>query len=58
MYLLRKEVGLSFNEIASLLGGRDHTTVIYSVSKVENLVEKDGEIARIVGEVRGRAFGC
>jgi len=57
MYLLRKEAGLSFSEIASLLGGRDHTTVIYSVSKVENLVENDGEIARIVGEVRGRAFG-
>ncbi|OGY24077.1 MAG: chromosomal replication initiator protein DnaA [Candidatus Woykebacteria bacterium RBG_13_40_15] len=57
MYLLRTEVGLSFNEIASLLGGRDHTTVIYSVSKVENLVEKDGEIGRIVAEVKDKALG-
>jgi len=57
MYLLRKEGGLSFKEIATALGGRDHTTVIYSVNKVENLVEKGGEAARLVEELRVKVFG-
>ncbi len=39
MYLLKKEVGLTFVEIGNLLGGRDHTTVMHGVEKVENLLE-------------------
>ena len=57
MYLLRKESQLSFKEVAEKLGGRDHTTVIYSVNKVENLVEKGGEVADLVGKLRARVFG-
>jgi chromosomal replication initiator protein len=57
MYLLRKEAHLSFNEIAQEFGGRDHTTAIYSVNKVENLVEKGGEVARLVGELHSKVFG-
>lgn len=40
MYLLKKELGLSFSEIGGLLGGRDHTTIMHGVSKVEFLVLK------------------
>jgi chromosomal replication initiator protein len=40
MYLLKKDLGLTFVEIGNLLGGRDHTTIMYGVTKVENLVEK------------------
>jgi chromosomal replication initiator protein len=56
MYLLRKEMGLSFKEVAQEFAGRDHTTAIYSVNKVESLVEKGGEVARLVQEIRGRIF--
>lgn len=35
MYLLRSEIGLSFETIGEMLGGRDHSTVIYGVGKVE-----------------------
>lgn len=38
MYLLKKELRLTFEEIGNLLGGRDHTTIIHGVEKVENLV--------------------
>ncbi len=39
MFLLKKELGLTFVEIGNLLGGRDHTTIMYGVEKVENLLE-------------------
>ncbi len=52
MYLLKKELGLSLVEIGNLLGGRDHTTIIYGVEKIE-LMSKDPlfkkEILGIVG---------
>jgi len=56
MYLLRKEFGLSFVEIGNILGGRDHTTVIYGVDKVENNLTRgglSGEITRIINFNRG-----
>ncbi len=39
MYLLKKELGLTFVEIGNILGGRDHTTIMYGVDKVEKSVE-------------------
>ena len=50
MYLL-KEQGLTLVEIGNLLGGRDHTTVMHGVEKIEFLIqnneEKNGEIVSI-----------
>jgi chromosomal replication initiator protein len=40
MFLLKKELDLTFVEIGNLLGGRDHTTIMYGVEKVENMLEK------------------
>ena len=56
MYLLRQELGLSFAQIAALFGGKDRTTAIYSVSKVEVLMEKGEEIRRTVQEARNKIF--
>lgn len=39
MYLLRSELGLSFVEIGNLLGGRDHTTIMHGVGKVEGMLD-------------------
>ncbi len=38
MYLLKKELGLTFVEIGNLLGGRDHTTIMHGVEKMEKTV--------------------
>ncbi|MEX0622084.1 MAG: chromosomal replication initiator protein DnaA [Candidatus Woykebacteria bacterium] len=56
MYLLRKASNKSFYEIARRFNDKDHTTVIYSVNKVENMVENDTEIARIVEELKSGIF--
>jgi chromosomal replication initiator protein len=37
MYLIRKELDNSFPSIGDFFGGRDHTTVMHAVDKVENL---------------------
>jgi chromosomal replication initiator protein len=44
MFLLKKELGLTFVEIGNLLGGRDHTTIMHGVDKVENML-KNSEIS-------------
>lgn len=40
MYILKKELGLTYVEIGNILGGRDHTTIMHGVEKVENLMGK------------------
>ena len=39
MFLLKKELGLTFVEIGNLLGGRDHTTIMHGVDKVDNMLK-------------------
>lgn len=41
MYVLKKEGGLTFSEIGNLLGGRDHTTIMYGVTKIEGLISQN-----------------
>ena len=51
MYILKKELGLTFVEIGNLLGGRDHTTIMHGVDKVEGMLKKSllsEDILRIV----------
>lgn len=38
MYILNKELGLTLVEIGNVLGGRDHTTIMYGVEKIEKLL--------------------
>lgn len=40
MYVLKKELQLPFAEIGNILGGRDHTTIMHGVEKMEDLVDK------------------
>jgi chromosomal replication initiator protein len=41
MYLLREETDASLPQIGDLLGGRDHTTVMYAHEKMTDLIETD-----------------
>lgn len=51
MYLLRHDLNLPLEAVGALVGGRDHSTVIYSISRVERevLVNQSGRdrVARI-----------
>lgn len=48
MYLARKELGSSFPAIGEFFGGRDHTTVMHGVEKVEKAVTADDAIKQEV----------
>jgi chromosomal replication initiator protein len=39
MYLLKKELKMTLVEIGNVLGGRDHTTVMHGVDKIEKSVD-------------------
>jgi chromosomal replication initiator protein len=41
MYLARKLTQLSFPEIGSAFGGKDHTTIMHGVGKIEKLLTQD-----------------
>jgi chromosomal replication initiator protein len=52
MYILREDFNISFPLIGRKLGGRDHTTVIHSCTKVKNEMEKDPNLAQEVEQLR------
>jgi chromosomal replication initiator protein len=56
MYLLREEGGVSLPQIGEMIGGRDHTTVIYACDKVNNLMETDEQLRRQVLQIRERLY--
>ncbi|HPQ43608.1 MAG TPA: chromosomal replication initiator protein DnaA [Syntrophales bacterium] len=51
MYIARKLTNSSFPDIGEKVGGRDHSTVIYSNNKIRKMIEKDHEIKKIVEEI-------
>jgi chromosomal replication initiator protein len=56
MYLIREETDASLPQIGEVLGGRDHTTVMYGCGKIADLLETDESIRRQVMAVRERLF--
>ena len=48
MYLARKVTRHSLEEIGGFFGGRDHTTVLYAVDKIEKLVVSDPDFSKDV----------
>jgi len=51
MYLSRKLTKRSFPDIGEKIGGRDHSTVIYSNNKIKKMMEKDYKIKRVIDEI-------
>jgi chromosomal replication initiator protein len=58
MYLLREEAQISLPQIGEVLGGRDHTTVMYGCDKVADLIEQDDRLRRQVVDIRDQLYGA
>ena len=52
MYLARKLTNKSFDEIGAYFGGRDHTTVLHSYRRIENLLPRDRATRQAIAELR------
>jgi len=53
MYLARKLTSMSYPEIGSRFGGKDHSTVISAVRKIERLCGEDPSVRSVVGTLEG-----
>jgi chromosomal replication initiator protein len=51
MFLARRLTNLSFEEIGSLFGGRDHTTILYACEKIEKQSATDKILASKIEEI-------
>lgn len=52
MFLLRDDAHQRVTDIGRLLGGRDHSTVIYGLRKVDQALTTDAQFTRQMGEIR------
>jgi chromosomal replication initiator protein len=51
MYLAKKLTSRSLPEIGKRFGGRDHSTVLHAVRKIEDLLKSDEKLAREVAQL-------
>ncbi len=57
MYLIKEALGTSLVRIGELFGGRDHSTVIHSIRKVEREMAKDPDFRKQVDDAREEVQG-
>jgi chromosomal replication initiator protein len=56
MYLLKEELHYSLPHIGEILGGRDHTTILYGCEKVATGIEEDDQLRRDVLAIREQLY--
>jgi chromosomal replication initiator protein len=54
MYLMKKNLDKSLVEIGRQFGGRDHTTVINALRRIETQQAKDADLKKDIDELQGR----
>lgn len=57
MYIARKELNSSFPAIGDFFGGRDHTTVMHGVEKIENAVTGGDSIKQEIDLILEKIYG-
>ena len=56
MYIMRRELGMSFPQIAHSLGGRDHTTVMHGVRKINKLAGSSEPMSHEIQTLKQKIF--
>ncbi len=54
MYLLRQHTDLSLPKIGEVLGGKDHTTIMYGCEKITRLKSRDPDLAQTLRQLSDR----
>jgi chromosomal replication initiator protein len=56
-YMARKQTTLSYPEIAQKFGGRDHTSVLHGVNKIDKAINTDENLRNLVGYLNRKVKG-
>ena len=56
MFLARTHLQMSLPELGRAFGGRDHTTVLASVSKIDGLRQDDASLQALLGRLEQTLF--
>jgi chromosomal replication initiator protein len=56
MYVMREELHCSLPKIGEILGGRDHTTVLYGCDKISVNIEEDDQLRRDVLAIKEQLY--
>ncbi len=51
MYLIREHTGMPYKKIGQLFGGKDHTTIMNAIKKIEKDLNTDNELKNIITEI-------
>lgn len=57
MYILKTELRLPLTEIGRVLGGRDHTTVLHAMEKIQAEMVLNSQLQRDLAAVKKRIYG-
>lgn len=57
MYILRTELKIPLMEIGQILGGRDHTTVMYGVEKITNTLPTSEQLRVDITGIKQKLYG-
>ena len=56
MYIIKKELDSPYEKIGSLFGGRDHTTIMHGVEKIDLALRANPQIKKDVSEIKRLVF--
>ncbi|MCL1823322.1 MAG: chromosomal replication initiator protein DnaA [Oscillospiraceae bacterium] len=51
IYIIHKITGLSYTAIGQEFGGRDHSTIVYAINKVKNIIKKDNSYRASIEDI-------
>ena len=54
MYLCKKLTSSSLSDIARKFGGKDHSTIIHGINKIEEMIKVDQEISNSINNIIGK----
>jgi len=56
MFLLKREMGYSYPMIGRALGGKDHTTIMHGVKKIEKEIQKNPQTMREISLIKEQLY--
>lgn len=57
IYLIRDIMDLPLKKIGDIFGGRDHTTIMHSITKVEEMLKEDKQTKAVINELKTKING-